>query len=115
MNKEELETEAIAKYKTGSYPQLHPDYRAFVHGYLAGAEPREKQIAELKKKNLNTQDAVTMQMYTNRANKEMADKQLLEAKEIIKALINIIAEDITVIDTEQKGWDYKQAIDFVKE
>ena len=44
MTKEELEKEAIAKYKTGSYPQLHPDVRAFVHGFLAAAEPREKQI-----------------------------------------------------------------------
>lgn len=45
---EELEKEAIAKYKTGSYPQLHPDHYAFIHGYLAGAEPREKRIAELE-------------------------------------------------------------------
>lgn len=44
------------------------------------------KIAELKKKNLDTQDAVTMQMYTNRANKEIADKQLTKAKEIIKEL-----------------------------
>ena len=48
MTKEELEKEAIAKYKTGSYPQLHPDFRAFVHGYLASAEPREKRITELE-------------------------------------------------------------------
>ena len=51
MTKEELEKEAIAKYKTGSYPQLHPDYWAFVHGYLAGAEPREKRIADLEQQN----------------------------------------------------------------
>lgn len=44
----------------------------------------EKENAELKKKNLGAQDAVTMQMYTNRANKEIADKQLTKAKEIIK-------------------------------
>lgn len=48
MTKEKLETEAIAKYKTGSYPQLHPDHYAFIHGYLAGAEPREKRIEELQ-------------------------------------------------------------------
>jgi hypothetical protein len=48
MTKEELEKEAIAKYKTGSYPQLHPDHWAFVHGYLAGAEPKEKRIVELE-------------------------------------------------------------------
>lgn len=48
MTKEELEKEAIAKYKTGSYPQLHPDIYAFIHGYLAGAESREKRIKELE-------------------------------------------------------------------
>ena len=47
-NEEQLKQEAIAKYKTGSYPQLHPDHYAFIHGYLAGAEPREKRIAELE-------------------------------------------------------------------
>lgn len=50
----------------------------------------EKENAELKKKNLDTQDAVTMQMYTNKANKEIADKQLTKAKEIIKKMIEAI-------------------------
>ena len=50
MTKEELKKEALAKYKTGSYPQLHPDHFAFIHGYLASAEPREKRIAELESK-----------------------------------------------------------------
>lgn len=48
MTEEELKKEAIAKYKTGSYPQLHPDHYAFIHGYLAGAEPREKRITKLE-------------------------------------------------------------------
>lgn len=49
----------------------------------------EKENAELKKKNLDTQDAVTMQMYTNKANKEIADRQLTKAKEIIKDLLSL--------------------------
>ena len=49
-NEEQLKQEAIAKYKTGSYPQSHPDHYAFIHGYLASAEPREKRIAELEEK-----------------------------------------------------------------
>ena len=49
-NEEQLKQEAIAKYKTGSYPQLHPDHYAFIHGYLAGAESREKRIDELEEK-----------------------------------------------------------------
>jgi uncharacterized Fe-S radical SAM superfamily protein PflX len=50
MTEEELEKEAIAKYKTGSYPQFHPDHYAFIHGYLAGAEPREKRITVLSER-----------------------------------------------------------------
>jgi hypothetical protein len=49
-----------------------------------------KENAELKKKNLDIQDAVTMQMYTNKANKEIADRQLTKAKEIIRSLYFII-------------------------
>jgi len=52
----------------------------------------EKENAELKKKNLDTQDAVTMQMYTNKANKEIADKQLTKAKEMIKYLCGMVRE-----------------------
>lgn len=52
-NEEQLKQEAIVKYKTGSYPQLHPDHYTFIHGYLAGAEPREKRIAELEEKLAN--------------------------------------------------------------
>jgi len=44
--------------------------------------------AELKKKNLDTQDAVTMQMYTNNANKEIADRRLNEAKNLIELLLS---------------------------
>ena len=51
-------------------------------------ERLKKENAELKRKILNTQDAVTMQMYTNKANKEIADKQLTKAKEIIKDLLS---------------------------
>ena len=68
----------------------------FINGktYEAGelityVENLEKENAELKKKNLDTQYAVTMQMYTNKANKEIADRQLTKAKEIIKDLLNL--------------------------
>lgn len=47
----------------------------------------EKENAELKKKNLDTQDAVTMQMYTNKANKEIADRQLTKAKDILRMIV----------------------------
>ena len=44
----------------------------------------EKENAELRKKNLSLRDAVDMQMYTNTANKEIADMQLTKAKELLK-------------------------------
>ena len=62
--------------------------QAKIKPYLDRINDLEKENAELKKKNLDTQDAVTMQMYTNKANKEIADKQLTKAKEIIKELIS---------------------------
>ena len=49
----------------------------------------EKENAELKKKNLDAQDAVTMQMYTNKANKEIADKQLTKAKDLLLRFIEL--------------------------
>jgi hypothetical protein len=87
MTKEELEKEAEEySQKTCGYIRVE-----IVQAFLASAEPREKRIAELekenaelKKKNLDTQDAVTMQMYTNKANKEIADRQFTKAKEIIR-------------------------------
>lgn len=50
----------------------------------------EKENAELKKKNLDTQDAVTMQMYTNKANKEIADRQLTKAIKHLKDLVYVV-------------------------
>lgn len=63
MTKEELEKEAEEKYKIGSYPQLHPDNYAFIHGYLAGAEPREKRIDKLKEENAVLKKA--LQLYVS--------------------------------------------------
>lgn len=57
----------------------------------------EKENAELKERNLSAQDAVTMQMYTNKANKEIADKQLTKAKELIENIIRV---------TWGEGWNY---------
>lgn len=50
-------------------------------------EKLEEENAELRKKKLDAQDAVTMQMYTNKANKEIAGKQLAKAKDIIERLL----------------------------
>lgn len=47
----------------------------------------EKENVELRKKNIYLQDALTMQIYTNKTNEEISDKQLTEAKEIMQKLI----------------------------
>jgi hypothetical protein len=87
----------------------------FEKGYLAGAESREKRIeelekenAELRKKCLSAQDAVTMQMYTNKANKEIADKKLAKAKELLAKWVELYKPKIEdfpkppiQVDTEQ--------------
>lgn len=49
----------------------------------------KSENAELKKKNLATQDAVTMQMYTNKANKEIADRQLTKAKDLLAKWVEL--------------------------
>lgn len=52
----------------------------------------EKENAELRKKKLSLQDAVDMQMYTNKANKEIADMQLTKAKELLKWFVWYFSE-----------------------
>lgn len=42
----------------------------------------EKENAELRNKILSYKDAVDMQMYTNKANKEIMNRRLTKAKEI---------------------------------
>ena len=87
MTDEELEKEALAKYKTGSYPQLHPDFRAFVHGYLSSAEPREKRIEELEKENAELKDKLErLALVGNTAIKGL-NYQLTEAKELLRKFL----------------------------
>ena len=66
----------------------------------------QEENAELKKKNLDTQDAVTMQMYTNKANKEIADRQLTKAKVALRNVIDYLGQFCSdypdcVIEAEQ--------------
>lgn len=85
MTKEELKKEAEAKYKIGGYPQLHPDYFAFIHGYLAGAEPREKRIAELEKENAELESDFRI----CEKNADTYYDKLTKAKEIIRTFLNM--------------------------
>ena len=125
MTKEKLEKEAITKYKTGSYPQLHPDHYAFIHGYLAGAEPREKQIEELKRENaeLKTdyevlscsvgdfgklQDKLEEEQ---RKNNGLSDN-LTKAIELLKWALHSDPEHDNLVDFDTK---WKEAEQFIKE
>ena len=47
MNKEELRKEATTTIEWKSTPMI--DRPTFINGYITGAEPREKRIAELEK------------------------------------------------------------------
>ena len=75
----------------------------------------EKQNAELRKKNLSLQDAVTMQMYTNRANKEIADKQLTKAKEIIEKLYSHVFQGMGFMELNDFNVLKAEAEQFLKE
>ena len=101
MNEEELFCKLFPEYAVNGKP-LSPYFDLFESGY----EQSEKRIAELKKKNLDTQDAVTMQMYTNKANKEIADRQLTKAKVALRNVIDYLGQFCSdypdcVIEAEQ--------------
>ena len=69
----------------------------------------QRENAELRKKCLSAQDAVTMQMYTNKANKEIADKKLAKAKELLKRYVDFPTSNDEV-------WElHKEAEQFIKE
>ena len=81
----------VGEISYSQYSELYDEgTKQIQRAYELGKSELEKENAELKKKNLDTQDAVTMQMYTNKANKEIADRQLTKAKEIIRSLYFII-------------------------
>ena len=79
-------------------------------------EELEKENVELKKKNLAIQDAVTMQMYTNKANKEIADRQLTKAKEIMKHLLDWQYDEYKKSETDKELFKViAEAEQFLKE
>ena len=68
----------------------------------------QRENAELRKKCLSAQDAVTMQMYTNKVNKEIADKKLAKAKELLAKWVELYKPKLEgfpkppiQVDTEQ--------------
>ena len=75
----------------------------------------EKENAELRKKCLSAQDAVTMQMYTNKANKEIADKKLAEAKDLLDKVLRVVHSELHPYQMQPYLDVLKQAEQFLKE
>ena len=105
MTKEELKKEAVesAEKFFGKPTDLVDldNLRIFKNGYLAGAEPREKRIAELEKENAELKglkdvatlirannDTVTTLMQLNNM-LVTKNQQLTKAKEIIREFVEL--------------------------
>lgn len=70
------------------------DFKASKEGYLAGANPREKRIAELEKENtelrrneFNARSCLELQQSQDKAILNYMGEQLTKAKEIIKEFV----------------------------
>ena len=90
MNKEELKQEAnkYAKEITEKYVFMEHG-RASALGYLAGAEPREKQIEELKKENERLQNLLNHKLRECRRllkKKHLAKEQVAELEAQIEKM-----------------------------
>lgn len=75
----------------------------------------ENENAKLKKTNLDIQDAVTMQMYTNKANKEIANRQLTKARELLKKFIYLLKDADYVFVLKNTRPTLDEAEQFLKE
>ena len=106
MTKEELEKEAEEKYSEvdREFIACQDEGEVFNIGYVLGAEPREKRIAELEAENeANENGAKKYAEYYFETN-----DQLTKAKEIIKYLLSFIQKenyktrwDINIAEAEQ--------------
>lgn len=102
MTKEELEKEARQKALEWNHKKINGKYNrppianwsCYEKGYLAGAEPREKRIAELEEENANVKE--TLEGYKKIAKwcdkcDKIADlkKENAEAKELLKRWVEL--------------------------
>lgn len=98
MTEEELKWEAEGYFETScpySYADTEDDLKHDVtEAYIAGAEPREKRIAELEKENAELKEKLKPENCLKLLAKEgyikFTSDQLTKAKEIIEELYNII-------------------------
>lgn len=114
MTEEELEKEA-GEYAKPFYNMTRYDYveeRTHIkEAYLAGAEPREKRIIELKDENNKLLDVI------NNQDVKIADleKKIEQAKEIIKNLLILKNDHYGNTKMEWRVEVTEQAEQFLKE
>jgi hypothetical protein len=90
MTKDELEKEATA-YALEWGDKTDGTYACCRDGYLAGAEPREKRIAELEQENTvlkSDNEALESDKYNNTCNLDLVTNRLTYASTIIRDLLS---------------------------
>lgn len=109
MAKKELEREAEEWIKDhsgliGSYTFVKYDYDSMQKSYLAGAEPREKRIAELEAQLESERDlSAIAYMQGAEKQKKKDEEQLTKAKELLKQWLSLCGFKVEKLskDTEQ--------------
>ena len=92
MTKDELKKEAT-EYALEWGDKTDGTYACCRDGYLVGAEPREKRIAELEKENGELKEKLEILTLVGNVATKGLDKQLTKAKEIIEKLLNVFASN----------------------
>lgn len=115
MTKDELKKEAT-EYALEWGDKTDGTYACCRDGYLAGAEPREKRIAELENENAELKAIADFQTSSNMDRYfqlKRSKEQLTQAKEIIQTLI----ESLEVSEGEEirESKVVKEAEQFLKE
>lgn len=113
MTIEERINELGEKYE--KQKEINKDLVYYNNRLLTQADAATKRAVALVKENAELKKKIGIYQKGMYDEIEKRDKKLTKAKEIIMNLRNIITSDITIIDTEEKGLFFKQAVEFLKE
>ena len=100
MNEEQIREKAsiaYMKWLSETHPEVienEDEYEEYSNGLVEGwyggyeisTKELQKENEQLKKKLVQTQDAVTMQMYTNKANKEQSEMKIAHLEKQIEKM-----------------------------
>ena len=84
---------------------LSPYFDIWEYGIEIATKELQEENEQLKKKLVQTQDAVTMQMYTNEANKKQSEMRIADLEKKVEKGRNIIHKLLVVVQ-RHKWWDY---------